>query len=99
MILPSIYFWACIKRSSYAPLFYSDTSSYSKQVGSSEFITRMTLVVCIDIMSNETLPLLLFGTKDLDIVPDILIKRILAFILTAGLCVGPVDGLLIRLFR
>ena len=39
------------------------------------FALRILLLVLIDITVSSLIPKLLFGTKDLDIIPDIVIKK------------------------
>ena len=99
VFIPLIYFWRAVKNSRYGQTFYYSDRSVTKGIISREMVTRLFLVMIGDVISNEALPLLLYGTKDLDLMPDFLIKRVFFSLYLATLAVGPIDSAVVRIFR
>jgi len=54
-------------------------------------VLRIAIIGALDYLVTDTIPLVLYNTKDLDIIPDLLIKRIgLVFLLSVAI-EGPAD--------
>lgn len=85
--IPVIYFWRALAGSD-DKSFNGDNNQLIFQkrtivVGVFICLARAGLQLFVDYFSTDFLPKLLFGTKDLDIVPDLILKRLLQSFLFA----------------
>ena len=66
----------------------------SKCAGFLLVVLRAVIIAIIDISTGKLIPKMIYGTNDLDLVPDILIKGCLLTFLLATLSATPLDHLL-----
>jgi len=70
----------------------------NRKVSWCEAVLRLALVGASDYLMTDFVPLGLYQTKDLDIIPDILIKRIGLFFLLSLSVEGPADRVISQMF-
>lgn len=93
--LPGIYFWRVLTKTlrpkSFTTGQFSIISQRSKRTAAVVILARLVVQVLIDECFNHILPKTIYGTLDLDLGPDIIIKRVGVVIFLAALCASPVD--------
>ena len=77
VILPLNYFWKALENSKYGKKFYIDTTNL-QPVGFIETAFRIFVFVAADITVSKYIPLAIWGTRNLEIVPDFCVKRVFA---------------------
>ena len=97
---PIYYFWLYIKHEpSLNKYFYISTEHFVNQIGVIESVIRIGLLIFFDVFFSDILPKALFGTKDLEVFPDLILRKTTICVGISLVTVGPLNPLLQYMFR
>lgn len=94
-LLPAHYFWVALKHSTFGKQFYVDISDVQHLgVGWSEFAFKMIMALTVDEVLSTVIPMTFFGTKDLPVFTDFVIKRCSIGLWMSSIALSPIDNYL-----
>ena len=85
--------------SNFGSKFYPKVSHLSDSIGILEIIARLVLFVYLDSLATKILPLAFYGTRNLAIHQDFMIKRVLHVVFGSGSALSPVENYMKLIFR
>ena len=100
--LPGVYFWKALQHSSFGKVLFPDVwhlNAPGIEVSKFGTLFRLLLIIIAEYFVKNTVVLTFYDTKDLEVVPDFILKRVV-FSLTLSLFSGsPCDNYIWLLFR
>lgn len=97
---PFYYFWLYIKHQpTLNKYFFISTEHFENQIGVIEAVTRIVLLIFFDVFFSDILPKTLFGTKDLEVFPDLILRKSTICLGISLVSIGPLNPLLQYMFR
>ena len=98
-ILPMCYFWMAFSNSKFGSKFYPALDGVSDRIGLVEVLVRIAIVVLFERLHNKILPIVIFGTTDLEIFDDFIVKRVVHTVLFSALQLSPIENYMRLVFR